>query len=71
MPDASEGYVWPIYDTYDIFRVNVDGTNLTQLTKTPGYDAEATVAEGRPHRVHEHARRRHGDLLDERATART
>ena len=24
--------------------MNVDGTGLTQLTKTPGYDAEATVA---------------------------
>jgi Tol biopolymer transport system component len=36
--------VWPIYDTYDIFKVGVDGRNLTQLTRTPGYDAEATVA---------------------------
>jgi len=37
-------YYWPIYDTYDIFKVNTDGTGLTQLTKTKGYDAEATVA---------------------------
>jgi TolB protein len=44
VPDKSEGYVWPIYDTYDIFKVNVDGTNLTRLTSTKGYDAEATVA---------------------------
>ena len=44
VPDASAGYVWPIYDTYDIFKVNADGTNLTQLTKTKGYDAEATIA---------------------------
>ena len=43
-PGRDMGYVWPIYATYDIFRVNVDGTGLTQLTKTPGYDAEATVA---------------------------
>ena len=44
VPDPKEGYVWPIYDTYDIFRVNIDGTGLTQLTKTKGYDAEATIA---------------------------
>ena len=37
-------YYWPIYDTYDIFKVNIDGTGLTQLTKAKGYDAEATVA---------------------------
>ncbi len=44
VPGRDQGYVWPIYDTYDIFRVNVDGTGLTRLTSTPGYDAEATVA---------------------------
>lgn len=44
VPGRESGYVWPIYDTYDIFKVNVDGTGLTQLTKTKGYDAEATVA---------------------------
>lgn len=43
-PDPSRGYVWPIYDSYDIFRVDADGQNLTRLTTTPGYDAEATVA---------------------------
>jgi TolB protein len=44
VPGKEEGYVWPIYDTYDIFKVNVDGSNLTRLTNSPGYDAEATVA---------------------------
>jgi Tol biopolymer transport system component len=44
VPGREQGYVWPIYDTYDIFKVNIDGTGLTQLTKTKGYDAEATVA---------------------------
>ena len=29
---------------YDIFRANADGSNLTRLTNTPGYDAEATIA---------------------------
>lgn len=42
-PDFSRGYVWPIYDTYDIFRADADGSNLVRLTDTPGYDAEATV----------------------------
>ena len=44
VPGREMGYVWPIYDTYDIFRVNEDGTGLRRLTTTPGYDAEATVA---------------------------
>ena len=42
-PDFSRGYVWPIYDTYDIFKADADGSNLVRLTDTPGYDAEATV----------------------------
>ena len=44
VPGREQGYVWPIYDSYDIFRVNIDGTGLTRLTSTPGYDAEATIA---------------------------
>jgi hypothetical protein len=42
-PDQSKGYVWPIYPTYDIFRAKADGTGITRLTDTPGYDAEGTV----------------------------
>lgn len=42
-PDFSKGYVWPIYDTYDIYRANPDGSDLKPLTTTPGYDAEATI----------------------------
>jgi len=42
-PDMSKGYVWPIYDTYEIFSVKPDGSDLQQLTKSAGYDAEATV----------------------------
>jgi hypothetical protein len=42
-PDHSQGYVWPLYDTYDIFRTSVAGGPLTRLTDTPGYDAEGTV----------------------------
>jgi TolB protein len=43
-PDFSRGYVWPVYDTYDIFRANPDGSGLTRLTTTSGYDAEATIS---------------------------
>jgi Tol biopolymer transport system component len=42
-PDRSQGYVWPIYDTYQIYSVRPDGTDLTALTDTRAYDAEATV----------------------------
>lgn len=42
-PDMSQGYVWALYDTYDIFRANADGTNVQPLTNEKGYDAEATV----------------------------
>ena len=42
-PDFSRGYVWPVYDTYDIFKAKADGTGITRLTSTPGYDAEATI----------------------------
>ena len=42
-PDRSQGYVWPIYDTYQIYSVKPDGTDLKALTDTPAYDAEATV----------------------------
>lgn len=43
-PSYARGYVWPVYDSYDIYRANVDGSNLQPLTRTPGYDAEATIA---------------------------
>lgn len=43
-PSQANGYVWAVYDTYDIFRSNADGSNPMRLTNTPGYDAEATIA---------------------------
>ena len=43
-PDFSRGYVWAIYPSYDIFTARDDGSNVKQLTSTPGYDAEATVS---------------------------
>lgn len=42
--DYSKGYVWPIYDSHDLYISNRDGSNLKQITTTPGYDAEATVS---------------------------
>ncbi|HYY95564.1 MAG TPA: carboxypeptidase regulatory-like domain-containing protein [Pyrinomonadaceae bacterium] len=43
-PDYSHGYVWAIYPGYDIFTARPDGSDLKQLTTTPGYDAEATFS---------------------------
>lgn len=43
-PDYSRGYVWPIYDTYDIYTARSDGSELRRLTSSPGYDAEATIS---------------------------
>lgn len=43
-PDRSRGYVWELYNTYDIFMADLEGNILKQLTNTPGYDAEATVS---------------------------
>ncbi len=37
-------YVWPVYDTFDIFVADLKGNITKQLTNTPGYDAEATVS---------------------------
>ena len=41
-PDQSQGYVWAIYDSYDIWEADPDGGNPRKLTNSPGYDAEAT-----------------------------
>jgi len=43
-PDMSQGYVWPINETYDIFIADADGSDLRRLTDVMGYDAEATVS---------------------------
>jgi Tol biopolymer transport system component len=43
-PSFARGYVWPIYDAYEIYRARPDGTGLVRLTNSPGYDAEATIA---------------------------
>ena len=43
-PDFSKGYVWAIYPGYDLFSAAPNGTDLKQITKTPGYDAEAVIS---------------------------
>jgi TolB protein len=43
-PDFSQGYVWAVYDTFDIFTANPDGSDIKQLTTVPGYDAETTIS---------------------------
>ena len=43
-PDFSKGYVWAVYPSFDIFTANPDGSDVKQLTTTPGYDAEATFS---------------------------
>jgi Tol biopolymer transport system component len=45
-PDRSHGYVWAIYDTYDIYEARPDGSELKPLVRSPGYDAEATWCPG-------------------------
>ncbi len=46
VPDKKvmEKYVWPIYESYDIFVSDLGGKVVKQLTNTPGYDAEATIS---------------------------
>jgi Tol biopolymer transport system component len=43
-PDMSRGYVWPIYEGYEIYRVRPDGSELENITNMNRYDAEATVS---------------------------
>jgi Tol biopolymer transport system component len=43
-PDYSHGYVWRVDPGYDIFTAKPDGSELTRLTSTPGYDAEGTLS---------------------------
>lgn len=43
-PDFSKGYVWALYSDYDIFKANIDGSDIIKLTSSKGYDAEATIS---------------------------
>jgi len=59
-PDYSRGYVWPIYDTYQIFTAKLDGSDLRQLTHAHGYNAESTITRDGKHIVFTSTR--NGDL---------
>jgi Tol biopolymer transport system component len=37
-------YIWPVYASFDIFKADTNGRIVKRLTKTPGYDAEATIS---------------------------
>ncbi len=37
-------YIWPLYDSYDIFMADLNGKIVKQLTHSNGYDAEATIS---------------------------
>jgi TolB protein len=37
-------YIWPLYDSYDIFMADLNGKIIKQLTTGKGYDAEATLS---------------------------
>ena len=37
-------YIWPLYDSYDIFMAGLDGKIIKQLTHSKGYDAEGTLS---------------------------
>ena len=37
-------YIWPLYASFDIFMADLDGKIVKQLTKSQGYDAEATLS---------------------------
>lgn len=43
-PDLRKGYVWALYDSYDIFVATEEGKIVKQLTDSKGYDAEATIS---------------------------
>ncbi len=43
-PRADHKYVWPIYDSFEIFVADLHGNIVKQLTNSPGYDAEATLS---------------------------
>ncbi len=42
-PDRSQGYVWPL-NRLEIYSAALDGSDIRPLTKTGGYNAEATLS---------------------------
>jgi TolB protein len=47
LPDRSKygnRYIWPLYDSYDIFMADTSGKIIKRLTTAKGYDAEGTLS---------------------------
>lgn len=45
VPEKKPGhYVWPLYADYDIYVADLKGNVVQSLTKSPRYDAEATIS---------------------------
>lgn len=47
LPDRSKygnKYIWPLYDSYDIFMADLNGNIIKRLTTAKGYDAEGTLS---------------------------
>lgn len=47
LPDRSKygnKYIWPLYESFDIFLADTSGKIIKQLTTTKGYDAEGTLS---------------------------
>ncbi len=47
IPDRSKygnKYIWAVYEDFDIFKADTNGKIIKRLTKTKGYDAEATIS---------------------------
>ncbi|MDP1844165.1 MAG: hypothetical protein Q8K64_12145 [Sediminibacterium sp.] len=47
VPDRSKygnKYIWPLYNTYDIYMADLKGKIVKKLTSAKGYDAEATLS---------------------------
>jgi TolB protein len=59
-PDYSRGYVWPIYNSYQIYTAKTDGSDVKQLTHAAGYNAESTITRDGKHIVFTSTR--NGDL---------
>ena len=41
---AGGKYLWPIFQTYDIYVADMKGNITKKLTNSPGYDAEAVLS---------------------------
>jgi Tol biopolymer transport system component len=47
LPDRAKygnKYIWPLYNSYDIFMADMSGKIVKQITHAKGYDAEATLS---------------------------